>query len=240
MDNSHKKYVAEMIGTAVLVLFGCGSAVLAGSEVGFLGISFAFGLSVVIMAYTIGGISGCHINPAVTIGMMVSDKISKDDGIKYIIYQCIGGVLGAAILYYIALSGGIDVATSGLGQNGFGEHSPGGYGKLTAVCTEIVMTAVFVFVILGTTNNKGTGANAGLVIGLALVVIHIVSIPVTGTSVNPARSIGPALFVGGEAIEQLWVFIASPIVGGALGALLWKKIAPEAKKPAKKAAKKKK
>ena len=219
------KYMAELVGTMVLVLFGCGSAVLAGDAIGFAGISFAFGFSVLIMAYAIGGISGCHINPAVTFGMVIAGRMNGASAIMYIIAQCLGAVIGAAILYLVA-SGkvGYDLATNGLGQNGFGAGSPDGYSMKAALVTEIVLTAIFIFVILGATSAGAPAGFAGLAIGIALVVIHLVSIPVTGTSVNPARSFGPAMIVGGEALSQLWLFWIAPLAGSVLGAIAWKAV----------------
>lgn len=220
-----KKALAEFIGTLVLVLMGCGSAKIAGAEVGFLGISFAFGLSVVAMAYAIGHISGCHINPAISIGMVIAGRMKMSEAIVYIIAQVLGAIAGAGILYFI-LSGnanGYDVATAGLGQNGFDTASPGNYNMLSGLIAEVVFTFIFLMVIFGSTSTKNIhGGFAGLVIGLSLVLIHIVGIPVTGVSVNPARSIGPAIFVGGIAISQLWLFIVAPIIGAILSAAVWR------------------
>jgi aquaporin Z len=221
-----QKCMAEFFGTFVLVLMGCGSAVLAGSHVGFLGISFAFGLSVVAMAYAIGHISGCHINPAITLSMWSTGKISAKETGGYIVAQVLGGIVGAAVLYYIA-SGKADysLAANGLGQNGVDGGSPDHYSLVSGLVTEIVLTAIFLLVVHGSTSSTNSnGGMAGLAIGLSLTLIHIVGIPVTGVSVNPARSIGPALFVGGEALSNLWVFIAGPIIGGLLGGGIWKLI----------------
>jgi aquaporin Z len=219
-----QKFIAELFGTLVLVLMGCGSAVLAGKHVGFLGISFAFGLSVVSMAYAIGNISGCHINPAITISMLATGKISGKDAAAYIIAQIIGAIAGAGILYLVA-QGKADysLAANGLGQNGVGEGSPDGYNLVAGLIAEIVLTTIFLVVIHGSTSKRYGNVNfAGLAIGLSLTLIHIVGIPVTGVSVNPARSIGPALFVGGAALSSLWVFIVGPVVGGLIGAGIWK------------------
>jgi aquaporin Z len=217
------KYVAELFGTFVLVLVGCGSAVIAGGNIGFLGIAFAFGVSVLVMVYTIGPISGCHINPAITISMFVIGKINAKDTLFYVIFQIIGAIIGAGILYIIANGHeGYSVTVNGLGQNGYGIHSPGNYSMISGIVAEVVFTAVFLFVILGSTHKNAPSGFAGIAIGLSLFLIHIVVIPITGTSVNPARSIGPALFVGGDALAQLWVFIVAPIVGGIIGALKWK------------------
>jgi aquaporin Z len=218
-----------LIGTFSLVLFGCGSAVISGisqtgpSGIGILGIAIAFGFAVVAMAYAIGGISGCHINPAVTIGVLTAGKMSTKDAVGYIISQCIGAILGAFVLFIIA-SGKPDwqMKEWGLGANGWGEGYLGGYNIISAFLIEVVMTFLFVFVILGTTSKFGNGAMAGLAIGVTLMLIHLVTIPVTGTSVNPARSLGPALFSGGKALSQLWLFFVAPIVGAVIAALLWK------------------
>ncbi|MDR1194904.1 MAG: aquaporin Z [Endomicrobium sp.] len=218
-----KKYVAELLGTMFLVLMGCGSAVFAGEQVGFLGISFAFGLTVLAMAYAIGPVSGCHVNPAVTIGVFVNGGISKKDAGMYIIFQFIGAVIGAFILYLIA-SNFFTTAVASLGQNGYGAASPSKYSLCAGFAAEVVFTALFIMVILGATSPKANGKFAGIAIGLTLVLIHIVCIPITGTSVNPARSFGPALFAGATALKQLWLFIAAPAIGGVLGAYLWKAI----------------
>lgn len=217
-----KKYIAEAIGTAVLVLLGCGSAVFGGSH---LAIAFAFGLSVVAMAYTIGGTSGCHINPAITLGVYLSGRMDIKEALGYWIGQIVGGILGAAILFWITSMsvfemGGANVA-----------NAAGGVTVGCAFIVEIVATFIFVLVVLGCTDSKaGAGDFAGLAIGLSLVLIHIVCIPLTGTSVNPARSIGPAIFVGGEALKQLWIFIVAPLIGAALSAVVWGVLAPSAKK----------
>ena len=221
-----KKYIAEMVGTMVLVLMGCGGAVFAGSAagavsagVGTLGVAFAFGLSVVAMAYTIGGISGCHINPAITLGVFMSGRMGGKDAALYMIFQVIGAILGSAILFALVSTGGHDGPTA-TGSNGFGDGE-----MLQAFIAEMVFTFIFVLVVLGTTDSKkGAGNFAGLAIGLSLVLVHIVCIPITGTSVNPARSIGPALFEGGAALSQLWLFIVAPFVGAVLSAIVWKVI----------------
>ncbi len=226
--NNYNKYVAEFLGTLVLVLMGCGSAVLAGSNgttgVGLLGIAFAFGLSVIAMAYAIGHISGCHINPAITIGMVVAGRMKASESIGYIIAQILGAIAGAGILLLIAGGKpGFDIASTGLGQNGYGSGSPQNYSLAAGLIAEVVFTAIFLLVIFGSTSTKNIhGGFAGLAIGLSLVLIHIVGIPVTGVSVNPARSIGPAIFVGGTAITQLWLFIAAPILGSIIAAIIWR------------------
>ncbi|MFK8251697.1 aquaporin [Ancylobacter terrae] len=223
------KYVAEFIGTAVLVLFGCGSVVLTGfagtSPVWFLAVAFAFGLAVTSMAYGIGHVSGCHINPAVSIGVWAAGRLPTSALPGYIISQFLGGIAGAGILYLL-LAGklsGYDVATAGLGQNGWGEGYGGGFGLGAAVIGELVTTFVFLVVILGSTSKAGVTQAAGLAIGLSLTMIHIAFIPVTGVSVNPARSLGPALFVGGKAMSQLWLFIVVPPIGAFLAGLLFRK-----------------
>jgi aquaporin Z len=218
-----KKYLAEFLGTLALVLVGCGSAVIGGKYIGFLGISFAFGLTLLAMVYTVGNISGCHINPAVTIAMRAAGKIKDKDTVLYIISQCIGAIIGAGILLAIANGkAGYSLAADGLGQNGYGLHSPGGYSLVAGLIAEIVLTALFLLVIFGSTSKDAPKGFAGLSIGLSLVLIHILGIPITGTSVNPARSLGPAVFVGGAALTQLWLFIVAPVIGGILAALLWR------------------
>ena len=216
-----KKLLAEFIGTATLVLFGCGAAVLGGENVGQLGISFAFGLAIVAMAYGIGPISGCHVNPAVSFGAWLSGRMSVNDMLMYWIAQFLGALAGAGILYLIA-SGQPDFVTGRLGSNGFGEGYLGGYSMTDALVFEIVATFLFVVVILGSTQAKAPSQFAGLAIGLTLVVIHIVGIQVTGVSVNPARSFGPAVFAQGEALQQLWLFIVAPLAGAAIAGLLFR------------------
>ena len=226
-----KKYIAEAIGTFTLVFFGVGSAVLAGSGIGIAdaisitGISFAFGISVVAMAYSIGHISGAHLNPAVSLGALVAGRIEMGDFLGYVAGQVAGAILAAGAVYLIAAGqiGGYDVAANGLGQNGWGVDYGGEFGLVSAFLFELIATAVFLTVILGVT-DEGTATTgfAGLVIGLTLVMIHLVGITITGTSVNPARSIGPALFVGGTALSQLWLFIVAPMAGAALAGVLYK------------------
>ena len=219
-----KRYISELIGTMVLVLFGCGSAAIAGSVLGNLGIALAFGLSIVAMAYVIGDISGCHINPAVSIGMWIDGRLDAKDLIMYIIFQCIGAIIGTAILAAIinCAPGLGGYMATGLGQNGFGSASSVGLNIYGAVIVEIILTFVFVFTILGVTKNEKTSAVAGIVIGLTLAFVHIMGIPLTGTSVNPARSLAPALFIGGQALEQVWVFILAPIIGAVIAGLFYK------------------
>ncbi|MBQ7928238.1 MAG: MIP family channel protein [Methanobrevibacter sp.] len=224
-----KRYIAELIGTMVLVLFGCGSAAVAGSVLGNLGIAMAFGLSIVAMAYVIGDISGCHINPAVSIGMWIDGRMEVKDLIMYIVFQCIGAIIGIAILAVIincapSLGG---YATTGLGANGFGSASSVGLDVVGAIIVEIILTFVFVFTVLGVTKKAENGAVAGIVIGLTLAFVHIMGIPLTGTSVNPARSLAPALFLGGQALQQVWVFILAPIVGAVIAGLLHKGLISE-------------
>lgn len=218
-----KKMIAEMFGTLILVLFGCGSAVLMGAQIGMLGISLAFGLAIVAAAYGLGAISGAHLNPAVSLGVLVAGRMTTGELVSYVIAQVVGAIAGAGLLLVIA-SGKADfaLATNGLGQNGFGAGYLGEYSLTAALVFEFVMTFLFVTVILGATAKNAPGAMAGLAIGLTLAAIHLVGINVTGVSVNPARSIGPALFVGGKAISDLWVFIVAPLAGGALAGLLHK------------------
>ena len=219
-----KRYVSELIGTMVLVLFGCGSAAIAGTVLGNLGIAMAFGLSIVAMAYVIGDISGCHINPAVSIGLWVDGRMEAKDLILYIIFQCIGAIIGAAILAaLINCAPGLGgYMATGLGQNGFGAASSIGINMMGALLTEIILTFVFVFTVLGVTRSEKTSTVAGIVIGLTLAFVHILGIPITGTSVNPARSLGPALFMGGVALQQVWVFIVAPIIGAVIAGLAHK------------------
>ncbi len=210
-----KKLTAEFLGTMWLVLGGCGSAVLAGSGIGVLGISLAFGLTVVTMAYAIGAISGAHLNPAVSIGLWIGGRFKAKELLPYIGSQILGGIAGAGVLYAIVT--GVDVAEiGGFAANGYGDHSPGEYNMMAAFITEMVMTFFFLLVILGVTHKKASPGFAGLAIGLCLTLIHLISIPVTNTSVNPARSISQAIFVGDWAIGQLWLFIVAPIVGALL------------------------
>ncbi|MBL7747264.1 MAG: aquaporin Z [Chitinophagaceae bacterium] len=224
-----KKLFAELVGTFSLVLFGCGAAVVSGisvngpSGIGLLGISLAFGLAVVAMAYSIGGITGCHINPAITISMLVAGKIKVAEAINYIIGQFIGATLGAGVLYVIMKGApGFEMAEWALGSNGWGEGYLGEYNMTSAFVTEAVLTFLFLFVIFATTSKWGNSTMAGLAIGVTLILIHLVAIPITGTSVNPARSFGPAIFAQGKALTQLWLFFAAPIVGGIAAALVWK------------------
>jgi aquaporin Z len=222
------KYFAELVGTFVLVFIGTGSAVLAGHAIGFIGIAFAFGISVLVMVYAIGPISGCHINPAITIAMLVAGKISGRDTIGYIVAQLIGAFIGSAVVLAIATGmPGYHIEVNGLGQNGYGVHSPGGFNMTATLVTEVVMTFIFLFVIFGSTAKAAAPGFAGLAIGLSLTAIHLMGITVTGLSVNPARSIAPALFVGGDAIAQLWLFIVAPIIGGILAAIVWKMLKRE-------------
>lgn len=227
-----KKLIAEFIGTFWLVLGGCGSAVLAAAYpelgIGFVGVAIAFGLTVLTMAYAIGHISGCHLNPAVSIGLWVGGRFDKKELLPYIITQILGGIAGASVLYIIA-SGKTGFEIGGFAANGYGEHSPDGYNMIAALVTEIVMTFMFLIIILGATHSKAPKGFAGLSIGLGLTLIHLISIPVTNTSVNPARSISQALFVGDWAISQLWLFIVAPIVGAILAGVVYKMMSPESK-----------
>lgn len=229
-DESWKKYVAELIGTFALVFFGCGSAVMATiytnttaatNAIGLLGISFAFGITVMMMVYAIGPISGCHINPAITLAMFIAKKISMKDAAIYVVVQSLGAIAGAGVLFVIANSAPeYDITANGLGQNFFGDAG-GNFPWGAAVIAEIVMTFFFLLVIFGATHKKAPAGFAGIAIGFSLFVIHLVGIPITGTSVNPARSLGPALFVGGDALSHLWVFLTAPFVGAALAAVVW-------------------
>lgn len=225
-----KKLVAECIGTMWLVLGGCGSAVLAAGYpelgIGFAGVALAFGLTVLTMVYAIGHISGCHLNPAVSIGLAIGGRFDKKDLLPYIIAQVLGGILGAGILYAIA-SGKSGFELGGFAANGYDEHSPDGYNMMSALITEVVMTFMFLIIILGATHSKAPKGFAGLAIGLGLTLIHLISIPVTNTSVNPARSTSQALFVGDWALGQLWLFWLAPIVGAILAGLVYKFIAPD-------------
>ena len=225
-----KKLVAEFIGTLWLVLGGCGSAVLAAAYpelgIGFVGVAIAFGLTVLTMAYAIGHISGAHLNPAVSIGLWIGGRFDKKELLPYIISQILGAITGATVLYIIA-SGKAGFEIGGFAANGYGEHSPGGYSMLAAFVTETVMTFMFLIIILGATHSKAAKGFAGLAIGLGLTLIHLISIPVTNTSVNPARSTSQAIFAGGWAIDQLWLFWVAPIVGAALAGLVYKYMSPE-------------
>jgi len=217
---------AELIGTFWLVLGGCGTAVLAAAfphvGVGLLGVAFAFGLTLLTMAFAIGHISGCHINPAVTVGLAAGGRFPASEVVPYVIVQVVGAVLASAVLYVIASSAAGFSLSAGFAANGYGEHSPGGYSLLSCLVCEITMTAVFLFVIMGATDKRAPVGFAPIPIGLVLTLIHLISIPVTNTSVNPARSTGPALFVGGWAIAQLWLFWLAPIAGGVVGALVYR------------------
>jgi len=221
-----KKYGAEFIGTFWLVLGGCGSAVLAAAfpdvGIGLLGVSLAFGLTVLTMAFAIGHISGCHLNPAVSIGLFVGGRFEAKELVPYIVAQVLGGIAAGGVLYLIASGkAGFDV-TAGFASNGYGEHSPGGYSLLAALVTEVVMTMMFLIIILGATDERAPQGFAPIAIGLGLTLIHLISIPVTNTSVNPARSTGVALYVGGWAISQLWLFWIAPIIGAALGGIVYR------------------
>ena len=221
--NDMKKYLAELLGTFVLVFMGTGSAVVAGKYIGFLGISLAFGISVLVMVYAIGHISGCHINPAITIAMLLNGKIPAKDAVIYIIVQSIGAVIASVLLLNI-MAGfpGYDLAVNGLGQNGYGAASPAGFSLASGFIAEVVLTFIFLIVIFGSTSKNAPAGFAGIPIGFTLAIIHLVGIPITGTSVNPARSLGPALVAGGTALSQLWVFIVAPIIGAVFAALVWK------------------
>lgn len=221
-----RKYTAEAIGTFWLTFGGCGSAVLAAAfpqvGIGLLGVSLAFGLTVVTMAYSIGPISGCHLNPAVTVGLCAGGRFPAGQVAPYIVAQVVGAVIGAAVLYAIASGKAGFSLDGGFASNGYGEHSPGKYSLQASLIAEVVLTAMFLFVIMGATHGSAPAGFAPLAIGLALTLIHLISIPVTNTSVNPARSTGPALFVGGWALQQLWLFWVAPIAGGIIGGIAYR------------------
>lgn len=223
-----KKYSAELLGTFVLVFGGVGSAVLAGGHIGFVGIALAFGLALLVMCYVIGPISGCHINPAVTLGVLVAKKISARDAVGYWIAQVIGAIIGAGLVLVIANGavGGYNAALSGLGANGYGLHSPDHFALGAVFLAEVILTGFLVITVIGATDIKAPVGFAGLAIGLVLTLDHLVCIPIDNTSVNPARSIGPALFVQGWALDQLWVFILAPLIGGILAAVIYGLIRP--------------
>ena len=221
-----KKYIAEFLGTLVLVLFGTGIAVVSGGDL--VATSLAFGLAIVAEAYVIGDISGCHVNPAVSLAMLISKKMSKKDFAYYVLAQILGAIAGTTILFLILSS--TNFGTISLGANYYGEMSANNISLVAALITEIILTMVFVFTILGVTSDDKYASVAGIVIGLTLAFVHLIGIPLTGTSVNPARSIAPALFVGGDAIKQLWVFIVAPLIGGAGAAYLFSYLKEEAKK----------
>jgi aquaporin Z len=221
-----KRAVAECLGTFWLVLGGCGSAVLAAAfpnvGIGLLGVALAFGLTVLTMAFAIGHISGCHLNPAVSFGLLVGGRFKAAEFVPYVIAQVIGGIAGAGVLYFIASGqAGFDIA-GGLASNGYAEHSPGGYSLAAGLVTEIVMTFMFLIIILGATDERAPKGFAPIAIGLGLTLIHLISIPVTNTSVNPARSTGPAIFVGDWALAQLWLFWVGPLIGAALAGLVYR------------------
>lgn len=227
-----QKYVAEFLGTFWLVLGGCGSAVLAAAfpdvGIGLLGVALAFGLTVLTMAYAIGHISGCHLNPAVSIGLYIGGRFDAGNLVPYIIAQVLGGIVAGGVLYVIASGqAGFDVVASGFAANGYGEHSPGQYSLVAALVCEVVMTFMFLLIILGATDSRAPAGFAPLAIGLGLTLIHLISIPVTNTSVNPARSTGVAVFVGGWATAQLWLFWAAPIVGAAMAGIVYRWLGKE-------------
>lgn len=227
-----KKLVAEFFGTFWLVLGGCGSAVLAAGfpelGIGFVGVSLAFGLTVLTIAYSLGHISGAHLNPAVTIGLWMGGRVPAKDILPYVVAQIIGGIAAAAVLFVVATGNGNEIGS--FAANGYGEHSPGGYSMFAAIVSELVMTFMFVLIILGATDSRAPKGFAGIAIGLALTLIHLITIPVTNTSVNPARSISQAVFVGDWALSQLWLFIVVPIAGALLAGLVYKAMAAENKK----------
>jgi aquaporin Z len=226
-----KSLIAEFLGTFWLVLGGCGSAVLAAAfpelGIGFVGVAMAFGLTVLTMAYAVGGISGGHFNPAVSVGLTIAGKLPAGRLLPYIVVQVLGAIAAASVLYVVA-SGKAGFELGGFAANGYGEHSPGGFSLLSALVIEVLLSGFFIFIILGATSSRVPAGFAPIAIGLALTLIHLISIPVTNTSVNPARSTGQALFVGGWALQQLWLFWLAPIVGGVLGGLVWKAVGEDA------------
>jgi aquaporin Z len=230
-DQTVRKCLAEAIGTFWLTFGGCGSAVIAAAfpevGIGLLGVALAFGLTVLTMAYAIGHISGCHLNPAVTVGLMAGGRFPARDVGPYVLSQLVGAIIGAAVLYAIA-SGAPDFQLAkGFAANGYGDHSPGHYSLFSALIAEVVLTMMFLFIIMGSTHGKAPVGFAPIAIGLGLTLIHLVGIPVTNTSVNPARSTGPALFVGGWALAQLWLFWVAPLIGGALGGIIYHRLSEE-------------
>ena len=233
--NMSKRLAAEFIGTGWLVLGGCGSAVLAAAYpnlgIGFVGVAFAFGLTVLTMAYAIGHVSGCHLNPAVSVGLWAGGRFPAKDLVPYILAQVVGAAAGAGVLYVIASGhAGFD-ASAGFASNGYGEHSPGGYSLAACLVCEVVMTFAFLFVILGSTHGSAPKGFAPIAIGLCLTLIHLISIPVTNTSVNPARSLGPALFAGGWALQQLWLFWVAPLAGALIAGFVYRWVGGEEPKP---------
>lgn len=220
-----QRYMAELLGTFVLVFVGCGTVVLAGNTLDNTGVALAFGIAVMTMVYAIGHISGCHINPAISIAMFVRGKISSRDTMMYIIFQCIGAIIAAGVLLTVANGmSGYDINADGLGENGWGKDYGNEVDTAGALLTEVVLTMIFLLVIFGATSKEAPSGFSGIAIGFALAMIHLVSIPVTGTSVNPARSLGPALFVGGDAIAQLWLFWVAPIIGALIAVIVWRLI----------------
>jgi aquaporin Z len=219
-----QRYIAEFVGTFVLVFASCGAAVIAGEVIGFVGVSFAFGLSLMAMIYAIGPISGCHINPAVTLGIILCKKMDAKYALGYMLAQVLGAIAGAALLMAIVQGapGGYDATSAGFAANGYGEYSPGRYSMLSALLIEITLTFILVYTVLAATDIRAPVGFAGVAIGFVLVLVHLVGIPVTNTSVNPARSIGPAIFVGGWAMTQLWLFIVAPFIGAAIAAMVYR------------------
>jgi aquaporin Z len=225
-DDAVRRYLAEFVGTFVLVGGGVGAAVLAGERIGFLGIAFAFGLSLLAMVYALGPISGCHLNPAVTLGLLLCGKMERRHVAGYVVAQCLGAILAAGIVLLVARGapGGYSAQAEGLASNGFGTWSPGGYGAGACFLAEVVLTFFLVLTVLGATDAKAPVGFAGLAIGLVLTLAHLVGLPITNTSVNPARSLGPALFAGGHALSQLWLFIVAPLLGGATAAAVYRTV----------------
>jgi aquaporin Z len=223
MEVNMREYLAEFFGTFTLVFIGCASAVIAGNYIGFLGVAFAFGLTLLVMVYAFGNISGCHINPAVTIGLLICGRIKPRKAVGYVIAQCFGAVLAAVILLLVAQgNSGYSLAVNGLGQNGYGAGSPAGYALGACFIAEVVLTGMFVFAVIASTSGMVPKRLVGIPIGLALAFVHLVGIPITGMSVNPARSLGPAVVAGGLALSQLWLFWVAPPIGAVIAALVWR------------------
>lgn len=230
-----KRCVAELVGTFWLVFGGCGAAVLAAAfphvGIGLLGVSLAFGLTVLTMAYAVGHISGCHLNPAVTVGLVTGSRFPARELVPYVLMQVLGGILGAGLLYVIASGKAGFSLAGGFASNGYGEHSPGGYSLVACLTAEVALTFMFLVIILGSTHGRAPSGFAPIAIGLGLTLIHLIGIPVTNLSVNPARSTGPALFVGGWALQQLWLFWVAPLLGGAIGGVLYRWISADLEEP---------
>lgn len=228
-----QKYLAELIGTFILVFIGTGAAVIAGKSLGVLGIAFAFGIAVLVMVYAIGPISGCHINPAISIAMLINGKISSKDAVVYIIVQCIGAIIASVLLLAIMTGSPTwNIATDGLGQSGYGEASGGGFSMISCLLCEIILTFIFLMAIFGATSKAAPAGFAGIAIGFTLFICHLFGIMVSGSSLNPARSLGPALIVGGLALSQVWLYLVAPIIGAVIAAFVWKYLFGDSVSPA--------